>query len=49
MGYHLKEQEVCELAEKVKMCSEFKRPINCEELRRLILGIENLEISYPGP
>jgi len=49
MGYHLKEREVCELAEKVKMCSEFKRPINCEELRRLILGMENLEISYPGP
>jgi methanogen homocitrate synthase len=49
MGYNLKEQEVCVLAEKVKMCSEFKRPINCEELRRLILGLENLEITYYGP
>jgi hypothetical protein len=31
MVYHLKECEVCELAEKVKMCGEFKHPINCEE------------------
>jgi methanogen homocitrate synthase len=49
MGYNLKEQEVCALAEKVKMCSEFKRPINCEELRRLILGMENMDMIYPGP
>ena len=49
MGYHLKEEEVCQLAEKVKMCSEYKRPINCEELRRLILGMENIDIVYPGP
>jgi len=45
----LKEQEVCALAERVKMCSEFKRPISCEELRRLILGMENIDIFYPGP
>jgi methanogen homocitrate synthase len=49
MGYNLKEQEVCALAEKVKMCSEVKRPINCEELRRLILGMENMDMIYPGP
>jgi methanogen homocitrate synthase len=49
MGFRLKEQEVCALAERVKMCSEFKRPINCEELRKLILGMENLDIFYPGP
>jgi len=49
MGYNLKEQEVCALAERVKMCSEFKRPISCEELRRLILGMENIDIFYPGP
>lgn len=49
MGYRLEEREICELAERVKMCSEFKRPINCEELRRLILGMENMEMIYPGP
>ena len=49
MGYHLKENELCDLAERVKMCSEFKRPINCEELRKLILGMENIDIIYPGP
>jgi len=49
MGYHLKENELCDLAERVKMCSEFKRPINCEELRKLILGTENIDIIYPGP
>lgn len=49
MGYHLKEKELCVLAEKVKMCSEFKRPINCEELRKLILGMDNIDIIYPGP
>ena len=48
MGYHLKDNEIVELSEKVKMCSEFKRPINCEELRRLILGLENMDIVYPG-
>lgn len=49
MGYHLKENDLCALAEKVKVCSEFKRPINCEELRKLILGMENIDIIYPGP
>jgi methanogen homocitrate synthase len=49
MGYHLKETELCALAEKVKVCSEFKRPINCEELKKLILGMENIDIIYPGP
>ncbi|MFB3764133.1 MAG: homocitrate synthase family protein [Methanotrichaceae archaeon] len=49
MGYHLKENELCDLAERVKMCSEYKRPINCEELRKLILGADNMEIIYPGP
>lgn len=49
MGYRLKEKELCSLAEQVKMCSEYKRPINCEELRKLILGMENMDIIYPGP
>jgi methanogen homocitrate synthase len=49
MGYRLKDQELCALSERVKMCSEFKRPINCEELRKLILNMENIEVIYPGP
>jgi len=49
MGYYLKETELCDLAERVKTCSEFKRPINCEELRKLILGMDNIDIIYPGP
>jgi methanogen homocitrate synthase len=49
MGYRLKESELTVLSEKVKMCSELKRPINCEELRKIILGMENFEIIYPGP
>ncbi|HUI40097.1 MAG TPA: homocitrate synthase family protein [Methanothrix sp.] len=49
MGYRLKETELCALSERVKMCSEFKRPINCEELRKLILNMENIDIIYPGP
>ncbi|MDD1752000.1 MAG: homocitrate synthase family protein [Methanotrichaceae archaeon] len=49
MGYRLKDQEITALAEKVKLCSELKRPINCEELRKLVLGMENVEIIYPGP
>ncbi|MCJ7445376.1 MAG: homocitrate synthase family protein [Methanotrichaceae archaeon] len=49
MGYRLKDNELIVLAEKVKMCSELKRPINCEELRKLILGMENVDIIYPGP
>lgn len=49
MGYYLKDKELCDLSERVKMCSEFKRAINCEELRKLILNIENLEVIYPGP
>jgi len=31
------------------MCSEFKHAINCEELRTLILNMENIEVVYPGP
>ncbi|NPV62918.1 MAG: homoaconitate hydratase [Methanotrichaceae archaeon] len=49
MGYHLKDQEICDLAERVKMCSEFKRAINCDELRKLILNMENIDVIYPGP
>jgi methanogen homocitrate synthase len=49
MGYRLKENELEVLSEKVKMCSELKRPINCDELRKIILGLENVEIIYPGP
>ncbi|MHC1631195.1 MAG: homocitrate synthase family protein [Methanotrichaceae archaeon] len=46
MGYDLKRDEICLLAEKVKMCSEFKHPINCEELRKLIYDLD-IEIVYP--
>jgi methanogen homocitrate synthase len=49
MGYSLEERELRSLSEKVKICSEFKRPINCEELRKLILGRENMDMIYPGP
>jgi methanogen homocitrate synthase len=49
MGYSLKESDLCDLSERVKMCSEFKRPINCEELRKLIHNMENIEVIYPGP
>lgn len=49
MGYRLKESDLCALSERVKMCSEFKRPINCEELRKLIHNMENIEVIYPGP
>ncbi len=49
MGYSLKENDLCALSERVKMCSEFKRPINCEELRKLILNMENIDVIYPGP
>lgn len=49
MGYSLEEKELRSLSEKVKICSEFKRPINCEELRKLILGRENMDMIYPGP
>lgn len=46
MGYDLERDEICLLAEKVKRCSEFKRPVTCDELRELILGLE-IEIAYP--
>jgi len=46
MGYELERDEICLLAEKVKRCSEFKRPVTCNELRELILGLE-IEITYP--
>ncbi len=46
MGYELERDEICLLAEKVKRCSEFKRPVSCDELRELILGLE-IEIVYP--
>lgn len=46
MGYDLKRDEICLLAEKVKRCSEFKRPITCDELRKLIHDLD-IEIIYP--
>lgn len=46
MGYDLKRDEICLLAERVKRCSEFKRPISCNELRRLIHDLD-IEIIYP--
>lgn len=49
MGYYLKDEELNDLSERVKMCSEFKHPIDCEELRKLILNIDNIEVIYPGP
>jgi len=49
MGYHLKDKELCDLSERVKMCSEFKHPIECEELRKLILNMDNVDVIYPGP
>jgi methanogen homocitrate synthase len=49
MGYYLKDEELGDLSERVKMCSEFKHAINCEELRKLILNMENIEVIYPGP
>ena len=49
MGYYLKDQELGDLSERVKMCSEYKHAINCEELRKLILNMENIEVIYPGP
>lgn len=49
MGYYLKDKELGELSERVKMCSEYKHTINCEELRKLILNMENIEVIYPGP
>src|SRR5512137_923247 len=49
MGYYLKDKELGDLSERVKLCSEFKHPINCEELRKLILNMDNIEVIYPGP
>jgi methanogen homocitrate synthase len=49
MGYRLSTDDVSQLAERVKTCSEFKHPISCQELRRLILGMEDLDITYLGP
>jgi len=46
MGYNLKNDEICVLAEKVKRCSEFKHPISCEDLRKLIYDLD-IEIVYP--
>jgi methanogen homocitrate synthase len=46
MGYDLKRDEICLLAEKVKRCSVFKRPISCDELRKLIHDMD-IEIIYP--
>jgi len=45
----LKYEELVDLSEWMKMCSEFKHAINCEELRKLILNLENIEVIYPGP
>ncbi len=49
MGYHLKDNELKDLSERVKMCSEFKHSIECEELRKLILNMDNIDVIYPGP
>jgi methanogen homocitrate synthase len=49
MGYRLEDKEIGALSERVKLCSEFKHPINCEELRKLILNMDNIEMIYPGP
>jgi len=49
MGYHLKDKELQDLSERVKMCSEFKHSIECEELRKLILNMDNIDVIYPGP
>jgi len=49
MGYYLKDEELVELSERVKMCSEFKHGIDCEELGKLILNMENIEVIYPEP
>ena len=49
MGYYLKDEELVDLSERVKMCSEFKHAINCEEPRKLILNMENIEVIYPWP
>ena len=49
MGYRLKDNELGALSERVKLCSEFKHPINCEELRKLIHNMDNIEVIYPGP
>jgi methanogen homocitrate synthase len=46
MGYNLENNEICLLVEKVKKCSEFKRPVSCEELRKLILDLK-IEIVHP--
>ncbi|ABK15305.1 homocitrate synthase family protein [Methanothrix thermoacetophila] len=48
MGYDLEKKDLCLLAEKVKTASEFKRPITCDELRRLILDLK-IEFVYNGP
>ncbi|HOT06790.1 MAG: 2-isopropylmalate synthase [Methanosaeta sp. PtaB.Bin039] len=48
MGYDLEKKDICLLAEKVKTASEFKRPITCDELRKLILDL-NVEFYYGGP
>ncbi len=48
MGYDLDKKDLCQLAEKVKTCSEFKRPISCDELRNLILDLD-IEFVYNGP
>jgi methanogen homocitrate synthase len=48
MGYNLDKKDICILAEKVKTASEFKRPISCDELRKLILDL-NIEFVYNGP
>ena len=49
MGYYLKDEELVNLSERVKMCSEFKHAINCEELRKLIINMVNIEVIYQEP
>ena len=45
----MKDEELVDLSVRVKMCSEFKHAINCEELRKMILNMENIEVIYPRP
>jgi methanogen homocitrate synthase len=49
MGYDLEKKEICALAEKVKACSENKKPITCDHLKKLIHSLGSVDFSYPGP
>jgi len=49
MGYELERSEICALAERVKTCSENKKPITCDQLRKLILNLDLDKLTYPDP